>query len=126
MLKKKEEDVVDWEYEEDNGSLIGWLIVEAASKGNKYFDEIVKEGAWDSHKVNVELIINGVKVPATSTLNSIDEQLDKMVNEKAKEILKEKVVRLIDDLDQIEERIDNINLINLGIGRKKKKRRRNK
>jgi hypothetical protein len=64
-------------------SLATWLILHSLN------DDVMLDDDFDSKKMEVEFRINGQDLPFVKTLEDINEQLDRLVAEKAEAMLRE-------------------------------------
>lgn len=84
-------EIINWlEMEMDNNRrIVPWLILESMVRKG---ESITK--TWpdlDATKMTVELIINGIPVPVVETLNKLEDNLGKVIDEKAKELFLQKI-----------------------------------
>lgn len=87
-------EIIDWVKEEEKSSyegqgFVAWLIIEAMTKVYPD-DHLAKFGDFDGSKLRVEMKINDIEVPVMETLECIEAQLDRLVLDKAKELVERK------------------------------------
>lgn len=96
-----------YRYQHDN---VGWLLAEAV--GGLIPES--KVAFWKATsdlvdgEMEIELKVNGVEVPFTRTMKTLDENLERLVESRAKEMLEEKASELKDKMRQLDEAIDRL------------------
>jgi len=77
-------ETINWLEEEKAKTLLGWLIVEAAT------DEVMEADDFDASKVLLELRINGVEVPVREAFEFANSQHDALIRREAVKLLDER------------------------------------
>lgn len=78
---------------------IGWVILNGITNKSGAIEEIAKT----SGDLEIEFRVNGVDLPFVETVREIEAQIERMIHEKAVELLREKTGRAFDELsDSVE------------------------
>ena len=88
-----------------------WAVCHAVNdiSGTK---EIMKHSKTDNPKsYDIVFTVNGVELDFQKVINTLIEQYNMQVEKSAKKLLKDRFSSIIDDIDDIQERIDNQKLI---------------
>ena len=97
-------EIINWIEEDTKGSdLVAWLLLETMTRESPNI--LQKFPDMDVQKLQVEMIINGVSVPVMETSKSIESQLDKLITNKAKNMLEERFYRHEEALNALKEHI---------------------
>jgi hypothetical protein len=74
-------------YEEirKNHKFLDWVFIHSM-----VFKDAVKTIRTEDDNYNFQFIVNGIELPIIQTFADLDKQLDRMVNEKAMELIEEK------------------------------------
>ncbi len=83
-----------------------WFIISAITDSRK-IDEIMAQEGFDASNLEVKFFVNGFELPVEETIESINKQLDRMVEEKAIELLNERVCDLDEILEDFKEKFDD-------------------
>lgn len=78
---------------------IGWVILESTVRKPGSIEQICK----DEGDLKIQFSVNGVELPFVGTLREIEAQIDRMVAEKAEELLRN---RLGDSLQIMRDTVD--------------------
>ena len=83
----------NWQKGEKENEFMAFIIVESmvGNENEEIFGKIIRSKSWNPESVDVELYVNGEKVDIERTFKVIESQIDKMVTEKAGEIISEKL-----------------------------------
>jgi len=92
-------------YFENRENFIGWLIVSALTDSEVDMNEFTHGDQFNASELEVKMSINGFDVPVMKTLNDIEKQMNRMVYEKALEIVNNKYGDIINLLSDMEERV---------------------
>ena len=99
---------------EHENDIVGWLITECmvASKKDTEIAEKIKFSKENSPKkeaiVTLSLSINGIEVPVVKVLKSVENQLDRMVKDEAKELISDRCYKQSELLEEFEHRLKNL------------------
>ena len=96
--------VIDVVKEEEANHIVGWLILEAISEP-EYFNSVFPNQM--SPTVTVQLLVNNVSVPIIKVLNKVERQFDKLIEEKAKELIESRFLDVNCLLSELEEKVKN-------------------
>lgn len=88
-------------------TFVGWLVIEALSKNGKV-DELINADDYNANNIDVRLVVNGIELPLEETLEFWKSQYDASVNERAEELLDEKLGSLFAEVSYLEERLRSI------------------
>ena len=92
-------------YLENSENFVGWLIVSALTDSEVDMNEFTHGDQFNASELEVKMSINGFDVPVMKTLNDIEKQMNRMVYEKALEIVNNKYGDIINLLSDMEERV---------------------
>jgi len=92
-------------YLKNRENFVGWLIISALTDSKVDMNEFTHSDQFNASELEVEMKINGVDVPVMQTLNDIEKQMNRMVYEKALEIVSNKYGDIFNLLDDMEERV---------------------
>ncbi len=118
LLEEIEKNKDEFSFKNDQGSFFYWFVMTCL--GDFYSKNHKVENLHNNHKAgedwtfDVELIVNGIKIPARKTLNDMYDQLERMLTEKANEMIQDKCNDLIDRMQYLTEQIENEGRIRLG------------
>ena len=88
-----------------------WAVCHAVD-GDGQTTQIMKNSKTDNPKsYDIVFTVNGVELDFQKIINTLVEQYNIQVEKSAKKLLKDRFSSIIDDLDDIQERIDNQKLI---------------
>jgi len=88
-----------------------WAVCHAVD-GDGQTVQIMKNSKTDNPKsYDIVFTVNGVELDFQKIINSLVEQYNIQVEKSAKKLLKDRFSSIIDDLDDIQERVDNQKLI---------------
>lgn len=88
-----------------------WAVCHAVN-GTSETELIQKNSKTDNPKsYDIIFTVNGVELDFQKMINTLVEQYNMQVEKSAKKLLKDRFSSIIDDLDDIQERVDNQKLI---------------
>ena len=82
-----------------------WFIISTITDSGKIY-EIKDQEGFDSTNLEVKFSVNGIDLPVEETFESINRQLDRMIEEKAVELLNNKLYNFNDLVKEFQ---DNVN-----------------
>lgn len=85
-----------------NGLLYHFVLSAITLKGPDFVKEVS-----DAKEVDIVITINGTEVDFEKVLEQWDAQMDRIVLEKAKELMNEKMDGIIDYLNDFQQELDN-------------------
>lgn len=96
-------------------TFLAWCIISASTLKDKNIMNI-----WpDLHKkgggLDVKFIINGVELPLEQAFEELHQQMERMVSEKAYELIKEKFADITNTVENLERKIKQMVKEKLGI-----------
>ena len=92
-------------YLENRENFVGLLIISALTDSKVDMNEFTHRDQLNAGELEVKMSINGFDVPVMKTLNDIEKQMNRMVYEKALEIVNNKYGDIINLLSDMEERV---------------------
>ena len=91
-------------YKPKHGDMEMWLICTAIGEKSELLDKMKKN---EDGSYPIVFTVGGVEVDFTRVAKRIDEQINNLVEEKAKEFVAEKYESLFEELNDIQERLEN-------------------
>ena len=95
---------IEWEkvsLTEDRNSLFHWALIHAIvlaeSNAIKHIDRVFRSDGSGGHRI--ALLINGVQVPVVKTFSDAQEEAERLINKRARELIEERVGNKFSELE---------------------------